>query len=75
MWMAVVVCKLYQSLQHPFLHSVLKHVETHTGYPIVLNTSFNPGGEPILNYYEVALEMLQSTDLDYVLIEDEFFWV
>ena len=62
------------SSQHPFLHSVLKHVEKHTGYPIVLNTSFNPGGEPILNYYEVALKMLESTDLDYVLIEDEFFW-
>jgi len=40
----------------------------------VLNTSFNPAGEPIVNYYEAALEMLKATDLDYVLIEDTFFW-
>ena len=60
--------------QNSFLHDTLKEVEELTGFPIVLNTSFNPGGEPIVNYYEVALEMLDSTDLDYVLIEDELFY-
>jgi carbamoyltransferase len=60
--------------QHEFLYKVLKEIEKQDNYPIVLNTSFNPAGEPIVNYYEVALEMLKATDLDYVLIEDTFFW-
>ena len=60
--------------QHNFLYEVLKHIEKQNNYPIVLNTSFNPAGEPIVNYYKAALEMLKATDLDYVLIEDTFFW-
>ena len=60
--------------QHPFLYSTLREIEKINGHPIVLNTSFNPGGEPILNYYKVALEMLDSTGLDYVLIENTLFW-
>ena len=60
--------------QHSFLYSTLREIEKINGHPIVLNTSFNPGGEPILNYYEVALEMLKTTGLDYVLIEDTLFW-
>tara|TARA_Y100000034_G_scaffold127174_1_gene179588 strand:+ start:1028 stop:2716 length:1689 start_codon:yes stop_codon:yes gene_type:complete len=61
--------------QHEFLYKVLKEIESQNGHPIVLNTSFNPAGEPIVNYYEAALEMLKTTDLDYVLIEDTFFWL
>ena len=60
--------------QHPFLHDTLKEIEKINGLPICLNTSFNPGGEPILNYYKVGLKMLEDTDLDYVLIEDTIFW-
>ena len=60
--------------QHPFLYSTLREIEKINGHPIVLNTSFNPGGEPILNYYQVALEMLDTTGLDYVLIENTLFW-
>jgi carbamoyltransferase len=59
--------------QHPFLHEALKAFERLSGVPIFLNTSFNPGGEPILNYCRVGLEMLESTDLDLVLIDDELF--
>tara|TARA_R110000824_G_scaffold88773_7_gene218113 strand:- start:81 stop:1766 length:1686 start_codon:yes stop_codon:yes gene_type:complete len=60
--------------QNAFLHSTLKEIEKINGLPICLNTSFNPGGEPILNYCEVGLQMLKDTDLDYVLIEDTIFW-
>ncbi len=41
--------------------------------PILLNTSFNPAGEPILNYCAAGLEMLTTTDLDLVLIDNTFF--
>lgn len=59
--------------QHPFMHKSLMEFEKLSGMPIMLNTSFNPGGEPILNYYSVGLEMLNSTELDYVLIEETLF--
>ena len=35
--------------QHPFMHHTLMEFEKLSGMPIMLNTSFNPGGEPILN--------------------------
>lgn len=58
---------------HPFMHKTLLEFEKLSGMPIMLNTSFNPGGEPILNYYSVGLEMLNTTELDFVLIEDTLF--
>ncbi len=58
---------------NPFMHETLMEFEKLSGMPIMLNTSFNPGGEPILNYYSVGLEMLESTELDFVLVEDTLF--
>ncbi|HND49331.1 MAG TPA: carbamoyltransferase C-terminal domain-containing protein, partial [Anaerolineales bacterium] len=58
---------------HPFMHKTLKEFERISGMPIMLNTSFNPGGEPILNYYSVGLDMLKTTELDFVLIENTLF--
>jgi len=62
------------SSQNKFLYDTLKEIEKINNYPICLNTSFNPKGEPILNYYEAGLRMLHSTELDYVLIENILFW-
>jgi carbamoyltransferase len=59
--------------QHPFLHATLKAFERAAGVPVLLNTSFNPGGEPILNYYGVALDMLTNTGLDLVLFDNVLF--
>jgi len=36
-------------------------------------TSFNPRGEPILNFGAVGLAMLETTELDLVLIDDTLF--
>ncbi len=59
--------------QNPFIYQSLKEFEKLTGMPIFLNTSFNPAGEPILNFCEVGLEMLDKTDLDLVIIENNVF--
>lgn len=59
--------------QNPFLYDTLRAFEALSGVPILLNTSFNPRGEPILNYLSVGLEMLTSTELDYVLFENTLF--
>ena len=55
------------------MHQTLMEFEKLSGMPIMLNTSFNPGGEPILNFYSVGLEMLKTTELDFVLIENTLF--
>ncbi len=60
-------------VQNPFIHSTLKAFEKLTGMPIMLNTSYNPAGEPILNFSEVGLAMLDNTDLDLVIIENTVF--
>ena len=59
--------------QNPLLYESLKEFEKISGFPIYLNTSFNPAGEPILNYYSVGLEMLKNTDLDLVIINNIIF--
>jgi carbamoyltransferase len=41
-----------------------------TGVPLILNTSFNIMGKPILHSAEDALQMLHTTGLDAVIIED-----
>ena len=59
--------------QHAFLYETLREFEKLAGVPVLLNTSFNPRGEPILNFCAVGLSMLDTTDLDLVLIEDTLF--
>jgi carbamoyltransferase len=59
--------------QNAFLYDTLKAFERLSGVPILLNTSFNPAGEPILNFCEAGLEMLNTTGLDVVLIGETFF--
>ncbi len=59
--------------QNPFMHKALKEFEKITGMPIFLNTSFNPAGEPILNFCEAGLKMLDTTDLDLVIVENTVF--
>jgi carbamoyltransferase len=60
--------------QHGFMYKLLKEYKKLTGVPILLNTSFNPGGEPILNYLSVGLEMLNSTELDFVVYGNKIYW-
>lgn len=59
--------------QHPVIYKALKKFEKLKGIPIFLNTSYNPAGEPILNFCEVGLEMLDKTDLDLVIIGNTVF--
>lgn len=41
-----------------------------TGVPVILNTSFNLGGEPIVETPEDALRTFTATDMDYLVLED-----
>lgn len=49
-------------------HSLLTHIYTMTGVPVVLNTSFNVRGEPIVDSPEDAIACFSNTNLDSLVI-------
>ena len=55
---------------YPRLHDLLTRFFSRTGVPIIVNTSFNVMGEPIVETPEDALWCLLYTDLDYCFLED-----
>ena len=40
--------------------------------PVILNTSFNIKGKPILTTYESAFEALEETQLDYIFLDKKY---
>lgn len=57
------------SKRNPFLHGLLKTFKEKTGCPILINTSFNIRGEPIVCTPLDALNCFMNTDIDYLLLE------
>ncbi|MDO5980464.1 carbamoyltransferase [Flavivirga spongiicola] len=49
---------------HPLYHGVIKKFAEKTGVPVVLNTSFNIQGEPVVESPKDALRCFYSTGLD-----------
>lgn len=56
--------------QNKVLHSLLLEVEKNTGFPILLNTSFNRPGEPIVESPFDALSSFSMGSLDYLFLEN-----
>ncbi|MGI5350673.1 carbamoyltransferase C-terminal domain-containing protein [Streptomyces sp. CA-250714] len=54
----------------PLLHRLCYAVAAHTGLPVLINTSANSGGRPILNHLDEAMELLTGTDLDAVVLPE-----
>lgn len=54
----------------PWMRELLTAFEAQTGVPIVLNTSFNVMGKPIVHSVQDAMAVLSTTGLDGVLLED-----
>lgn len=55
---------------NPYFYELLKQFGEVSGLPILVNTSFNMAGHPIVEKPEEALEMLLCSHLDGVLFED-----
>ncbi len=55
---------------NPVYHDLLKEMERRTGNGVVLNTSLNRRGEPVVCTPEDALNMFYGCDLEYLLMED-----
>jgi carbamoyltransferase len=53
---------------NPLLHDLLEKFSAITGVPVLLNTSFNIQGEPIIESPEDAIRCLYSTGLDALAI-------
>ena len=53
-----------------FFYSILKSFHDYTGCPMVINTSFNIRGEPIVNTVEDAIRCFMHTKMDVLLIEN-----
>lgn len=56
--------------RHPAFHSLLRAFEAATGCPVLLNTSFNRAGEPIVRSPADALRTAETTGLDLLVLED-----
>ena len=55
---------------NPEFHALLRAVGETTGREMVLNTSFNVKGQPIVNTPEEAIETFLRTDIEYLFLEN-----
>ena len=58
--------------QHKIFYDILSEM-TNSGLPVILNTSFNINGLPILTTLEDAFYVLDNTKMDYILTNNKIF--
>jgi carbamoyltransferase len=56
--------------RNPAYHRLLRQFEAKTGCPVIINTSFNVRGEPIVGSPEDAVRCFMNTDMDALVLED-----
>lgn len=56
--------------ENPHYYDVIKAFKEKTGVPIIFNTSFNLGGEPLVETLEDALWTLSQTGIDYLYLPE-----
>ncbi len=57
---------------HPRFHQLIEAFRRETGYPLLINTSFNVRGEPIVESPTDAFTCFMRTDMDYLVIGSAF---
>jgi len=58
---------------NPKYHQLISAFKKLTGCPVVINTSFNVRGEPIVNTPEDAYRCFMRTEMDYLVVGDYVF--
>lgn len=53
---------------NPLYYNLINKFYNITGVPVIINTSMNVKGEPIVNTPEQAYSMLMKTDMDYLIM-------
>jgi carbamoyltransferase len=56
--------------RHGRYYKLIKRFEEKTGCPVIINTSFNVRGEPIVCTPEDAYRCFMATDMDVLVLED-----
>lgn len=59
--------------RYPTMHRLLQTFEAQSGIPILLNTSFNRAGEPIVESPMDAVKCFLETDIDLLVMEKQVF--
>jgi carbamoyltransferase len=59
--------------QHPIFYNILSEMKNQDLIPVILNTSFNIRGFPILTTIEDAFFVLDNTELDILVIGNKIF--
>jgi len=54
---------------NPFYHRIIDAFHKRTGCPVIINTSFNIRGEPIVYSPQDAYKVFKNTDMDFLLLE------
>jgi len=55
---------------NPLYYDLISEFYKITGVPVIINTSMNVRGEPIVNTPEQAFDMLLKTDMDHIVMSD-----
>ena len=55
-------------VENPSFHAILKRFEARTGCPVLVNTSFNVRGEPVVCTPDDAYRCFVNTEMDYLAI-------
>jgi carbamoyltransferase len=58
---------------HPDMHRLLTAFKRQTGVPILINTSFNVSGQPIVRTAAEAWDCFLNTDIDLLVLNDQLF--
>ncbi len=58
---------------NPLYHKLIKKFEEDSGYAVIINTSFNVRGEPIVCTPEDAYRCFMRTDMDYLVMGNYIF--
>jgi len=59
--------------QNPFMYDLLTEIDRLTGVGVLLNTSFNVRGQPIITYTDQAWSVYEGTMMDGLIIEDRMW--
>lgn len=58
--------------QNPHLYKLLKEFKCLTGIGVILNTSFNVMGQPIISTPQEAIDCFLGTDIDYLVLNARY---
>jgi carbamoyltransferase len=58
--------------RNPFIEGILKRFKEQTGCSVIVNTSFNVRGEPIVNTVEDAYRCFMATEIDCLVVGNRF---